>query len=1055
MRKLLRLPLAALVVAGGALLPSTAPAAPTPEQRLNLLPPSGWLETVIDDVLHSEPLGRLLQDSRSAKAVPLGRLLQDALCPPVTEVDELVDGVPGLSDLTGLLTTGACNLDVLDYAFHTEFRRPNGQIVKRDVPATLEFPTPLNVDDDPAPEFLASLQVFSLDKATLKIERVPGRQEHLPASVEAVIADPSDGSLPRKRVAVGFDGMPSDAPTAWQTVIRLTDVFGDAEPTRFGATVTQTGATGPVALLAEVFDGVDGKGVRTNRMATRLEQEKPPQRTTADFAFAADDAIEANLRTTERTRTTVSARLQDDALDEEDRVVATIEDLPRSIDLRFQPLGEDDQRIDYQASEPIDRISADITARKGAPTYDTVVDAGLVHLRRAPIGATARIKTLDRRIEKLAIDTRGGPVGEVEAAFAVNGQPIVDPAPGAYVKSVDGEGSGPTQFRSSALRLFDVEQVRIEGTAPGSASRSILLDATMRSGPVRASFKRPDLEAEALVRNLPHRARLAIDPTAPRIVFDGHGQGIDEIAVQATSPEPLLERATHFEASVKGIPATMDLEVAEDEDGTIEFSSDAPVGEIDLRASDGHGESLPAGEQGVILRDQDDRWLLAARVFGLRQVRITPDPLDLLVRAGAGRPFTAKATLAQETGPDQRIDARIDALPRRVALRLVDDAASGTQVTYDADAPVARVSLRGSDLDVVDRADQLRLEIEDAPRHLEAKLPETGPVIEATASEPVGRLLIQAAGGALRELPANHDGILYHDTPSEYALTAGVSHLRSARIETRKTELEDVTDVQVDLPDSPRVFAIDMRTFDEIEGVEEFVRGYVDRPQARTEIRMRAPADGVPDEDERATAIRYRAAAPISELHLETDRGKKLGLLHATVANVPKQLDVCFHAGSKCRRNGSPNFASEASLEITDNGSSQQPMTVDALVCLEPGNERDCRSSDHRKKFLRLRDVQLGDLAFDVMVAPGGIPRAYIDTANRPVIGSIDYRDDLDFPGSWSGASATFGGPDGLRARHRSFIGPVGSGEIACSPGTSMRLVGLPDLPLTPFLCGF
>ncbi|WP_320668696.1 hypothetical protein [Patulibacter defluvii] len=1057
MLKHARKALAVAAMAVAALAPASAPAAPTPTQHLDLLP-KNWLQPVIDDLDRGEQLGRVVQD---------------LLCPPVTEVHELVDGIPGISSLTDVLKTGACNARVLDYSFHTEFVRPDGTVAVKNIPATLEVPTALDVDDDQAPEFIATLSVFSLDKAKFEIHRVGGVQEHLPVSVEAVIADPSntarpgqpsDGGFPRQRLAVGYDAKGSDAPTTWTTDVRLTDVFGleEEDPLKFGATITQTGATGPVAILAELFDRETLAGDRRNRIMTRLEQQQVPARMAADFVFG--EQITAHLRTAEPITTKVLARVQDDELDTEERIEATIAKVPRELDLTIatrevtdaQPDDPEisDRAIEFDASEPIERLTADITSRTGAPFYNKVVDTGAVDIRHAPTGLSARLKTIDRRVEKLLITTRGGPVGQIEAAFGTNGVPIEDDQPGAYLKNVDGEGRGRTQYRSTALRLFDVERARIEGTSPEGAGNAILLDAVMKPGPVRAIFEDPDIQAEAFIRDMPHEAHLFIDPTAPRVTYDGSAP-IGEIQLEAVSGEPLFARATHLNATIKDVPSTMDLQIKQAGDA-IEFVTDNPVGQIDVAASDGHGESLEPEEQGVIYRDQRDRWLLTARIFGLRQVKLTPDPLDVLVRVGEGRSFLAKATIAQDDRPELKLDARIDRLPKRAQLKLTDSDSAGTHVVFDADKPIERLRLTGSNLEMVERAKEINLELDAVPRHVEAKIPESGPIVDATASDPLGRLLIQVADGSLRPLPSNHDGIVYHDTPQEYAISAQVSGLRSARVE--EVESDDgsfkLTDVAVDLVDAPRVFAIDMKTMSEdntATGVPEYVRGYIDRPQPRTEVRLRTPKEGAEGKSE----LRYRAGGPIDELHLATDKGE-LGVLDATLSNLPKSLDVCFDAGQRCRTNDSPNQHPEVSLEVTDHGTSQSPMTIDALVCLEPNSELECRSSDHRRKFIRARDMQVGQLVFDAG-APGSpvpVPRVYIDTDHRPVTGTIDYRDDGGFPGTWDGVTAKFPAPDGFRARDRAIIGASTSGDVACGGGTSLSLIGLPDLSLTALLCG-
>jgi hypothetical protein len=992
--------IAAALAAGAVVLPPRSEAAPTPAQRLNVIP-DPWLGPVIDDL---------------GQGRPLGRLLKDVLCPPVGEVDELVSGVPGLQDLTGILETGACNLDVLDYSYHTEFRRKDGSLVVKNVPAIVNVPTLLNVDDDPGAEFAATIRVLGIDQMVVQIDRVgpilgDGVLKPLPASVEAVIADPSKGSLPRKRIAYGFDAKDSSAPTQWETVLRLTDVFGSPDPLKLGVDFNQTGATGPVAVTGEIYNPDSSNLGRRDRIGGAVRFARPPARASVDLELG--DRVEAHLRTTTPTRVDVLARMQEN--DDETRVEAAIDELPRQVDIAFESPAANQMRIDYDAISPIAALDARYTQRKGAPDYDQVTTTAEAHVRDIPQGLTVQ----QTGPEDIRFSTRGGKVGAIEAAFASGGAPLTESEPGDYVK-VFQDGA----FNSISARLLGLERASFSGAAP------MVIDATLEPGPVRASVHTPDLDAEATVRDLPHVLRLVLDLEKPRVVYDGNGQGIDEINVKAQSAKPLFARATHLDATVKGIPATMQLDLKQSGDA-VEFVTDNPIGSIQLLASDGHGESLPAGQQGVIFRDQQDRWLIFGRVFGLRQVKLQPEPLKVLVRAGEGKPFTADATIRQPGG-DLGVHGSIENLPRRVEVGLTQDASDGTKIAYDADAPIGRIVLSGQNLELIDRADDFRIAVDDVPTHFEAKLPKSGPLIEASAIDPIGAIKIQLADGGFEELPAGRDGAIYLDTNSRFAITAKVSRLRGLKVIT-----DPLPEVSLDLPDTPNPFdfKIERQKFPD-EPIEYF-RGTIDKPQRDTKVKLTTDPE---------VRLDYQAGGAIDTIGLESNVGS-LGLIDATLSNLPRALKICFASGPGCKRPESPDDDALVSADIDDDDASHGPIVLNGLICLSPDSDVDCRNASLRKTFVTFENLSVREFAFDA-VSDGVSSGAFIDTDNKDLTGKVEYRD-TDLP-IIDGFRISL--PSGFRAQNRQAGIFSSAGTIVCPSGTTIGTIS-PDINLAGLLC--
>ena len=130
-----------------------------------------------------------------------------------------------------------------DHRVVTRLRRPYGTEFERSFAAYLDTPTNLNVDDDFAPDLVATL-VAAPGGLRIDVRRLAGDPAPLPVEVRAELAAVVPG---RDRIVLGYDARGGDAPETFSLGADRDDLAA-ARPA-FDLALAQTGA-GPLALVA-------------------------------------------------------------------------------------------------------------------------------------------------------------------------------------------------------------------------------------------------------------------------------------------------------------------------------------------------------------------------------------------------------------------------------------------------------------------------------------------------------------------------------------------------------------------------------------------------------------------------------------------------------------------------------------------------------------------------------------------------------------------------------------------------------------------------------------
>ena len=664
----------------------------------------------------------------------LGDELADLLCDPSSDLAEgIEDGALSAlpADVIPALT---CNLGLLDYKFQTTFKRANGTEVVRTHNALVQIPRMLNVDDDIAPDLIGTIGLSGAGRFTLRVNRMLGESAALPTKVEAIISAPSGVDIGRDTIAFGYDTTTSKAPKTFNSGISLLSLIGPGGPgIKFQTDVTGAGPS--LALVGELFDKGPG-GERRSPMRARVGFTPVPATMTATVDLG--NPLLATVTTSQRSKVDVLGQLISTPAagpSTEKRIDAVIDSLPSTVNVSYLSGGEFQRTVTYDASDPIGRIDVTYTEKIG-----TAIDQkAVVTVKNLPKGLVVN------QTGKVDADmhTTQGAIGEVYGSFA-NGEPQAAPtAPGANVIT-----SG--DYSSVGFRAGGIEALDVHGAAPYT------LDATLarqRFG-VFIDDRDETRTIDAQVNSLPHKLHLELDPDAGHVVFNGFGEAIDEITLDADDDDPFFADATDITGAIRGLPAFLDVNFAQNKETGITVSANEGPREIEVLASDGSALALPPGEAGAVYRDTADQYAVFARVFGLKSVAVDPDPLHAVIETNRGGDFSVDARL-EKVDPRfnlltdvKTIDGTLTGLPERVEVTYAEGGPDIRHVTYDGRGTLDGIDLTYEDLDPRrDEVDtKVLLGVDDLPERL--TIDQTGAkAATLSASSPVTRIEGAIANG--------------------------------------------------------------------------------------------------------------------------------------------------------------------------------------------------------------------------------------------------------------------------------------------------------------------
>lgn len=493
----------------------------------------------------------------------------------------------------------------------------------------------------------------------------------LPDSLEATL-DPDQGSLDYTGSA-GIALITADltdpagvAGRATSLAIRLEDLPAslslgysaddtavvDAHGSRIGL-ISVVATSGPAIEVEPGFDGIVLEDLPSHyAFAVRLTGLRYASVSTGDAPYTLSlqkDAGPFLIRLQQDTRST---RIE-------------VNDLPSSLTATFNPAGS----LQYSASATIGEVSAVLTDPDGVSGRATKATA---LLRSLP--TTLNVSWSSAGGGTIVADAQGATVGLLEVLLT-SGPDATLPTDRDGVLLEDLSDRYVVFGRITGLKLVSFAQ----GPPP-----SFRLDTT--------GGRRFDVDVKtqdaagiattvASIQNLPSSVQIGFT-NATALSYTASGP-VQRLTVDAFDPTAISGRANTLHALIESIPARLDASWASD--GTITLDAKGgTIGLIELQLTSGPDERLAAQYDGLMLRDLTDRYVVFARLTGLRRVTGTQSPLpDITIETTGGR--VLRIDLEEWNGSKvEYTRATLDRLPSSVRVRIAEGA--GDEIFYTASA---------------------------------------------------------------------------------------------------------------------------------------------------------------------------------------------------------------------------------------------------------------------------------------------------------------------------------------------------------------------------------
>ncbi len=723
--------------------PPMGAATPAVAQPLSLLGGLGGILGVLNGILGATGLPGTTASSLNAvfNTPNLGNLLAGAGCP----IAKSLPSPPVPNQISEVI----CALGVLDYAYRTVYVEPNGTTLTQITRALIGVPTPINVDGSGLPDFLGTV-LPSLSGGQVGLSLDISRVGLLPAggrvSVEAIALDPA---APGTYVGAGEDGLAAGTDSDWSATLTL--VSDSTAGSEIQLTQKNSGAPSIVGVLGELFSGSNPDSP-TDVSRGDVSFTPVPSTLTTDVKLG-QSSQEASV--TSSAPTTVGADVSLISSGDDKEIAATVNQLNRSLDLAYtHPNG--DTKVSYTSDAAVGAL--------GARYYDTVdgllATAAALDARGVPTGLS-----VDQAGAQTAVTTSGGAIGLVEARYGA-GRDVPASAPGgayaAYHAYTDGSST-------AGVRLPNLQALTLNAAEPFSGD--LLLTAPVVYVALSAQDDTQGYVVGGHLSNLPEHTTVGINLSSNgggTVTFDGHGTGIDEIAVDATNSKgTFFSRASRIDADIDQIPASDTITFADGSGGSqttqSTASATAPIGTISLLASDGSDAPAVTGS-GVWYTDTQSTFNAFARIDGLSgfNVSLTSDGDSLEALSGSIQTASQDPGCQGSGGQDLTVDAQadsgtfdgtIDALPSSVSFSMAPDSSGNTIFDYKASAPIGKITADASGFaalaalgvggDIAPTLDRFHAEVDCLPAHMTMDMDKSGEMNFNTYGDHIGEVIAQ------------------------------------------------------------------------------------------------------------------------------------------------------------------------------------------------------------------------------------------------------------------------------------------------------------------------
>ena len=397
-------------------------------------------------------------------------------------------------------------------------------------------------------------------------------------------------------------------------------------------------------------------------------------------------------------------------------------------------------------------------------------------------------------------------------------------------------------------------------------------DITLRKapGPFLAKVVQGDRNTRIEFLDLPDSLEATFNPAGALALTAS--APIDTITAVIDDPAGVSGRATHASALLEGVPTTLDVTWDTAGDAVGIDASGQTLDLLEVALNDGTPVALPAGQDGVLLRDTPAQYGIAVRMHGLQLAQISTGdaPYTIELDKAAG-PFI----IDLQQG-DRKTDIEILDLPN--SLDAILDPAGSLSLT--SSAPIGSIETTLTDpTGVSGRATSAHALLQSVPTTLDVTWNADGGEVGVDAQgQTVGLIDVLLTSGPTISVPAGFDGFLLEDVASHYGVAIRLNQLKRAVVSTGGAPYS------LDIQKQAGPFSVRM-----LQGERDTSIQVLDLPSS-----LSATVDP-------AGALAYTASSTISSLAASvTDPNgvtAKAKRVQATLTGLPTALNVSWAGG--------------------------------------------------------------------------------------------------------------------------------------------------------------
>lgn len=594
-----------------------------------------------------------------------------------------------LGPVTATVSITGTPLDAVGYTIRTQYATTGGCGNERNVSSAIGVPTPVDVGGSPLPDVLVTLVAVPTsalgapDVVELAVTNLAVGSP-LKALVEVIIA-PSTSDP--KRIALGYDACEHGAcehgaPATYNSSVTAT-------PSRITMKNTTVGPKGSLSVLGSIYKAVGSTRVDPTAVTARLAPV--PRTLNADVDLLPDSTYHALVKT--NAPTDLHLTLNDATGPKYAKVDAVVESFPGQLDVTFNP-----SVIGYTASAPINHLKVDVESYAPAPTGMPAASVSRIRadLFGVPVSstitrsATKDTQTQDRSDLQDTIEFSTPAPGKITSATInyasfLPGQtvPVLAPLADEYLVADIG-----LDHVVAEARLFDLSSAEI------TSGDLVVLDLKHRKSVLNADVtvaSRTSPTARTVTRHvtgqvtkLPATARVTYRASTQAFTYGG-SEKIDDLTVDLVSSVPLVAHTGADRSHLRLVSVPTGLTGRLNSGAktfTATMADGAAITTVEAQVTSGPDIRLPDGQDGILLTQESDRYVIFARISGLKSATVgwgSTVTADLTHKAGS---FVVDANMADSDGDgvyDDRVD--IDGLIQDLPARARIDYTAGEPAT--------------------------------------------------------------------------------------------------------------------------------------------------------------------------------------------------------------------------------------------------------------------------------------------------------------------------------------------------------------------------------------